>query len=781
MAGACRRSCSPMRVVARRGWLWGVVAALAAMVIAWSPPCLAAPQIGYVYPAGGRRGSTFVVEVGGQSLRGSDAVRISGEGGYASVVEYVRPLNNEELRKTEQFVRDLVRRRWSARAMEAARAKADEPALPDHPWLRDIEAKSPGELARLQATFFDPRRQPNAQIAEQVLLEVTVDAGAAPGDRELRVASPDGMSNPLCFQVGVLPEVCEKDFTGGKAAPVVDTPVLLNGQIGPGERDRVRLRLRQGQRLVIQAQARHLVPYLADAVPGWFQAVLALYSPDGRELAWNDDYRFEPDPVLLVEVPANGVYDLEIRDAIYRGRDDFVYRIAVGVLPFVTQAFPLGGREGTPVTAALGGWNLPAETLRLDTGPGGGTVRTALVGAPQGLGNEVRYAVDALPDVAEVEPNDDPGCAQAVAFPQAVNGRIGRPGDVDTFSFSGRAGQVVVADVMARRLSSPLDAALRLVDADGTVVAFNDDSKDPEMGLLTHHADPALQAELPRDGLYRVCLWDAQRQGGEPYAYRLRLRTPQPDFALRQAPSCVTVRPGQAATLTVHAVRRDGFAGDIDLRLLDAPAGFVLNGTRIPAGKDSLEVRLGAPRGVPRQVFPVRLEGRAEVGGETVSRPAVAAEDMMQAFLWRFLVPRQELLVAVAGIRPVPTVWQPLLPGARLTSATPVRVPLGGAARVEIAAPQTLADPARTALASVRFRLANQPRGVTLRQADAGPAGIAVELTADANCALPGDAANVIVEAFADATPAGGPPTAPARSRVSLGVLPAIPYEVVRP
>ena len=310
---------------------------------------------------------------------------------------------------------------------------------------------------------------------------------------------------------------------------------------------------------------------------------------------------------------------------------------------------------------------------------------------------------------------------------------------------------MVVADVLARRLGSPLDAALRLVGADGTVVAFNDDSKDLEMGLLTHHADPALQAELPRDGLYRACLWDAQRHGGEPYAYRLRLRTPQPDFALRLTPSCVNVRPGQAATLTVHALRKDGFAQDIDLRLLDAPDGFVLNGTRIPAGKDSLEVRLSAPRGVARQVFPVRLEGRAVVGGETVSRLALAAEDMMQAFLWRFLVPRQELLVAVAGTRPVPTVWRPLLPGARLTSATPVRVPLGGTARVEIAAPQTLADPARTALTSVRFRLANQSRGVTLRDAGVGPAGIALELKADANCALPGDAANVIVEAYADA------------------------------
>ena len=34
--------------------------------------------------------------------------------------------------------------------------------------------------------------------------------------------------------------------------------------------------------------------------------------------------------------------------AIYRGREDFVYRITIGELPFVTSIFPLGGRAGEP-------------------------------------------------------------------------------------------------------------------------------------------------------------------------------------------------------------------------------------------------------------------------------------------------------------------------------------------------------------------------------------------------------------------------------------------------
>ena len=52
---------------------------------------------------------------------------------------------------------------------------------------------------------------------------------------------------------------------------------------------------------------------------------------------------------------------IEIKDSIYRGREDFVYRITVGELPFVTSVFPLGGPAGTPPKVELKGWNLPTN------------------------------------------------------------------------------------------------------------------------------------------------------------------------------------------------------------------------------------------------------------------------------------------------------------------------------------------------------------------------------------------------------------------------------------
>jgi len=48
-------------------------------------------------------------------------------------------------------------------------------------------------------------------------------------------------------------------------------PGARGPDVHPGEADRYRFQARKGQELVIAASARELIPYLADAVPGWFK------------------------------------------------------------------------------------------------------------------------------------------------------------------------------------------------------------------------------------------------------------------------------------------------------------------------------------------------------------------------------------------------------------------------------------------------------------------------------------------------------------------------------
>jgi hypothetical protein len=789
-------------------------------VAAWGQSSTNKPQIGYLYPAGGQQGTVFQVTAGGQFLRGATDVYICGEGVHAKVIKYIRPLRNLQkeqrqlLQKRLKEVREkrlaelspAARRRAMLSKKAAAKRAADKPAaskqqdaakapevkLPDHPLLYDLDSKSLRELAHITNVLFFPRAklQLNRQLAEMVLIEITIDPDAPPGKRELRLATKTALTNPMVFQVGLLPEIRELEPNNKEAYPALpnlakvprlpkekplELPVLLNGQIMPGDVDRFRFRGQQGQKLVIETQARSLIPYLADAVPGWFQTTLALYDARGNEVAFEDDYRFNPDPVLFYEIPQDGEYELEIRDSIYRGREDFVYRVTVGEQLFITQMFPLGGKAGVKTVASIDGWNLPKTHLPLDTQPGGDCVRRTAYHEGNRLSNSVPYAVDTLPECKETESNDTMKDAQPIDLPRIINGRIDRPGDIDVFEVQGRAGDKVAAEVYARRLNSPLDSLLRLTDASGRVLEWNDDHviKDSHlhkdmMGLVTHHADSYLLAELPKNGSYYVHLADSQHHGGQAYGYRLRIAPAEGDFALRVTPSSLSVRAGGIVPFCVHALRKDGFDGEIEVALKEQKTGFEFQGARIPPGRDRVRMTLTAPPKAPDQPVALRVEGCAKINGRTVSRSAAPADDVMQAFLYRHLVPAQELLVAVQKSK-----WP--APPMKLAGPSPARIVAGGSAQVRIKTRRS------QALREMQLELNEPPEGVTLHDVTVVPEGLAFELKADKDAVHSGFADNLIVEVFREFTPKQqkGKP-APQKRRYSMGVLPAIPIEIVQ-
>jgi hypothetical protein len=97
---------------------------------------------------------------------------------------------------------------------------------------------------------------------------------------------------------------------------------------------------------------------------------------------------------------------------------------------------------------------------------------------------------------------------------------------------------------------------------------------------------------------------------------------------------------------------------------------------------------------------------------------------------------------------------------------------------VRITAPPTLAG-SGTELSAVRFQIANRPRGITLRETVVDASGVSLTLAADRNIAYEGDTAYVIVEASAEPK-ADDDKMRGVPGRVSLGVLPAIPFEIVQ-
>jgi hypothetical protein len=387
------------------------------------------------------------------------------------------------------------------------------------------------------------------------------------------------------------------------------------------------------------------------------------------------------------------------------------------------------------------------------------------------LANPPPLAVDSLPECFEQEPNDSPDSAQAVTLPVIINGRIEKPGDWDVFRFTGHAGEQLVAEVRARRLNSPLDSVLKLTDAAGRQLAFNDDFEDKGSGLDTHHADSYLAVTLPTNGTYFLHVGDAQHQGGPEYGYRLRLSSPRPDFELRVVPSSLVVRGGASTPLTVYALRKDGFTNEISLAIRDAPRGFSLAGARIPAGQDRVRLTLSTSASPEKEPYRLQLQGRAEIEGHQVVHGAVPAEDMMQAFFYRHLVPVQEMCVAVTGR------FLGLAArggGVKVLSDAPVKIPAGGTASVRISSPG--------GAFSDRFQLelSDPPEGISIQKIDSAGGGTEIVLRSDAGKVKPGLKGNLIVSAFAGRNlQAKNPKAQNNRQRAPVSTLPAIPFEVV--
>jgi len=622
---------------------WSALTLVCCLSNAFAEP---AGHIGYAYPAGARQGAEVAVKVGGQHLQAAYGAFVSGGGVEATVTDHYRPMGGKE----ELIVLNKLRR--AAAKLQVGMPMIGDPAsvgaLAKIAHAGGVTDRELTQLAEIFIDKSDPKCQRNQQIEETVSLLVKVDSHAAPGMRDLRLIGPNGVSNAIHFVVGQFREQNVVKASDKSPNDLGDRlPVVANGQIMPGQTDRWTFDARKGSHVVIGVCARELVPYLADAVLGWFQASIELFDSHGNQIDFADHYQFHPDPLILFDAPADGRYTVAIHDALYRGREDFVYRMTIGEIPFISSIFPLGGAPNKNVLVHAQGWNLPAAPISVDTSGHGAGIIPVTATVDSVVSNGALFQVDPLPTFVAKDSADAGFVEQQVTLPVMIEGRIGAPHQIHKFRFDGKAGQRIVAEVYARRLNSPLDSVLQLTDSHGKAIACNDDTFDAGAGLLTHQADSYISTTLPATGSYDLSIWDSESKGGPDYVYRLRISSPRADFELRIISSAINVQRGSSGTFTVQAIRRDGFTGQINLALKNAPAGLVLSGGPIPAKHDKVQLRLSAGKYPLDLPFPLELSGTAIINGVTVSHLAVPADDHIQAFAYQHLVPMDSWVVDV--------------------------------------------------------------------------------------------------------------------------------------
>jgi WD40 repeat protein len=280
-----------------------------------------------------------------------------------------------------------------------------------------------------------------------------------PDHKQLAVGRYDGVLALLDEATGKVqseplprkPSPGDSPRTGDK----LTLPTTVEGAIRrAGRTDYYRFDATAGQEVGVQ---------IVTATPGSkLEPVLQLTDEAGRVLSESTN------GLLGYRVTKDGAYAVGVRDRDFRGGATMTYRLTVGDLPVVTAVFPLGLQRGTEADIHVEGVNLgDTKTVRVkapaDAAPG--TRLPIKIETPKGaaLGNPSVV----VGEFAEVLSSEQGG---TVTVPGTANGRIAEPGETATWKFAAKKGQRLVVEVNARRLGSPLDSTIEILDAKGKPV-----------------------------------------------------------------------------------------------------------------------------------------------------------------------------------------------------------------------------------------------------------------------------------------------------------------------
>jgi WD40 repeat protein len=292
--------------------------------------------------------------------------------------------------------------------------------------------------------------------------------GSAPDFREARFAIPPaaaagaytiavktlaGTTAALPFFVDRFhPVTAAEGRQSPRTCPKIDLPATVVGSVEKaGAVDYIRFDATPGQEIGVQVVTGTAAPKL--------DAVLQILDTDGAVLAESDG------GLLGYKAPQAATLTLAVRDREYRGGKAMAYRIHAGDIPIVTGVFPLGVRRGMDAEVTVTGVNLGSKqtlTVKVPADAAVGSRMPLAVDAPSGppLGNTSVVAGE-FPEVGT------PAKDAVIPVPGTANGRIENPVVTHEYRFTAKKGTRLLLEVEARRLGSPLDSYIEILDDKG--------------------------------------------------------------------------------------------------------------------------------------------------------------------------------------------------------------------------------------------------------------------------------------------------------------------------
>ena len=518
------------------------------------------PASTHIFPAGGRRGTTVPVRIGGEFLPPQTRFRIAGDD-----------------------------------------VKAPAVLGPRAPFT--------GELS--------PRRKPGEQhinYPKEWTSEIDIAADAAPGPRFWWLACARGGTGARAFLVGELPEFIETESNSlPERAELVTLPVTINGQIdGERDMDYYRFMAKEGEVIVADMMAARLGSPL--------ESLVEFRDATGKRLAVQET-RIGGDPVVALQAPASGEYQLLVANLGTPGGPHFVYRVTLSAAPYPRLAFPAGGTAGQtqPLQLlTLSGttkWNVVTQEATLSADRGSHWWQ------PPEMLSRLPLDVGSTPEMSEQGANDSQSSAADIALPITINGHLESARDEDWYRFQARQGQPLSIECRPAGEGLPILPIVSIHDAAGAEVATASAVQAPDRR-------PCLEAWMPpADGPYWLRVRDVQQgaAGGPEFIYRIGLQAAKPDFEVTMKSDAANHLPGSRTEVEILVRRRGGFSGPLQVTAEGLPGGVRVEPLEVPAGAASGKLVFVSDSGAsspPPDDALVEIVASGEIDGAKLCRTA---------------------------------------------------------------------------------------------------------------------------------------------------------------
>jgi hypothetical protein len=573
------------------------------------------PDIAYIYPAGGQRGQTVPVRVGGYYFHGQADFEMLGAG-----VKF-QPV----IRRTETL------------------------------WFE-------GPL------IHQPLSQQGENYPKDHLNEITVAKEAELGQRLWRCWTSQGATRNMKFVIGDLPEVMEKEMAGRPIAHSLVLPVTANGRIFPREDvDVWTFSAKAGETIVCDAAANRFGSPL--------NIVLAIRDAAGHPVASNKFIR-GGDPIHWFKVPRAGRYEVHIRDAKFWGLQNHIYRLTLKRGPHILHHFPLGARRGTTESVEITGPGLPPQKMSI-TFPNDqrdlyavsiknrGMINFAIGDFPEQV--EPASAPVTLPVVFNgriSKPGEtDIWKVQLLAKQKILldlaAAQLGTPLDAVLTLSDANGKQLATNDDRSKgqpdprlEFTAPSDGTylvrirdrfssrggprfayrLTLAGADQPNFAvtlpasFYNVARDPKGGLETNADEIAATEKRIAEIAEALKAVQAVKQTDRTAAGRIRELTTENRMAVQLVRKLKAEDAKRRPKFKVALNRTGGFKGEVRLNITGLPKQVAVRNLIFAAGVSASDLEFIAPANTPIDVHQLKIEGVGKLDGKEFTRTAIGPD-----------------------------------------------------------------------------------------------------------------------------------------------------------